>query len=737
MLILAASVVSAAPRVAVVLSGGSAFGIAHVGVLKVLEEEGVPIDMVLGTSMGSIVSGLYAAGYSPAEMESIVASQDWNAVFMDRRDSPGDSYDREKRRRYALGMGFDRSGLSMGSGLLEGQNILALFTQLTMHVLPVRSFDALPVPYRAVAAEVLSGDRVVFDSGSIAEAMRSSMSIPALFRPFEVNGELLVDGGIIDNMPVDLARSLGADIVIAVESRGAPVLDARELKSSVQIAAHTAGLLVDRNMRPNREAADLLIIPDLAAFTTASYDEAEALVRRGYEGADARRADIRALARKIAAARPLPSPDAQANRTAMRPLPQLAGIEVQGSTEARRDAVRERFRPLVGARADAAAIRAAIDDVYEWSEFDLVKFDMKPAAGGAAIGVITLVPDTTPQNAVLLGVDYRGVIASASTSRMSISPAVVVRDITNPESALFAEASLVNGARIYAEFFQPFGPFHVKPWARYLTEHDVYTFANETAQLDLLFRAAGGGVQAGISAGGWLDFAAGYSLENVKTSLNSGSLMMAEAQVALVADTLSRPVFPDRGIHVLALGRWASEAIGSQIELARMDVEAYGGFRLGSRLSGSAAAFLSTDFYGYLPGAVAAPDAFYSSLRRPGMFYGFTERGERVYGDHAAGASLELRWKFGKINPLLGGDIYGLVNASAGTVQTKEILSDSLTDALPLRMSFAAGAGARVTDSFGILAAFCLNADQGSSAPLAPAFTLEFGSFAPRRENRR
>jgi len=184
------------PRVAVVLSGGSALGLAHVGVLQVIERAGIPIDMILGTSMGSIVGGLYAAGYTPEQLESIVTKIDWTTVFSERRDSPGDRYDWLKRERFPLRIGFDRNGISLGAGLLEGQNVLSLFTELTLHDLAVRDFDKLPVPYRAVAADLLSGEKVVISHGSLADAMRASMSIPGIFRPYEIDGRTVVDGGL-------------------------------------------------------------------------------------------------------------------------------------------------------------------------------------------------------------------------------------------------------------------------------------------------------------------------------------------------------------------------------------------------------------------------------------------------------------------------------------------------------------------------------------------------------------
>ena len=236
------------PRVAVVLSGGSAFGIAHVGVLEEIEAAGIPIDLIVGTSMGAIVGGLYASGYSPEAMDRLVTSMDWASILMDKKATVGDRFERSVRGDYALRVGLNAEGVSLGSGLLEGQNILAKFTELTLHALPVRDFDSLPVPYRAVAVDIMTGDKVVFSSGSIAEAMRASMSIPALFRPYEVGGRRLVDGGIADNLPVDIARKLGADIVIAVESRGPAPKSAESLRSPFAIANQSANLLILQNM---------------------------------------------------------------------------------------------------------------------------------------------------------------------------------------------------------------------------------------------------------------------------------------------------------------------------------------------------------------------------------------------------------------------------------------------------------------------------------------------------------
>jgi len=721
------------PKIALVLSGGSAFGIAHVGVIKVLEASGIPIDMVLGTSMGSIVGGLYAAGYSPEEMERIGPTQDWQTVFMDRKDSPRDGYDQDKRRRYALALGFDKSGIRLGAGLLEGQNVLSLFTELTLHVLGTRNFDDFPVPYRSVAAEVLTGDKVVFSSGSLAEAMRSSMSIPAVFSPYTVGGKRLVDGGVVDNMPVDIAREMGADIVIAVESRGALPKSGDALKSALAIAGQTASLFIEQNMKPSRANADILIVPDLSGYTTASYDEAEGIVKRGTSGAIARLIDIEKLAEKISLSRPLVAPEAQANRKARRDPPPLSSFVVEGGSEEDKAFAHSLFDSMAGLKANPDLIRRAIDAAYSSGRFDLVKFDVRPEADGSFSGLVCLIPDTSAENAILLGVDYRGLYSATASSRMSLSPAIIFRDITTKDSALFAEASLVNSARAYVEFFQPFGPFYLQPWAKYLLEYDSYDFDETTFAVDLIYRSLGAGFWAGVSVGRYFDAIAGYGFENVRPGAVAAQ-NLSEAKAALYFDSRDRLVFTRRGVSALLLGRWANPAIGSEIEMTRVEIAGSLHFDIGKTLNIGVNAFAGTDFYCLVDGVPDVATSYYSSLRRPGMFYGYMERSERAEGDHAVAISLELRARLGRLINLLGGDYYVFLNGSLGGAR---VADGATIDFFPLRMSYALGAGARITDNLGILGAVCLNYDEGSVNPLAPAFTIEFGSFSSRFETRR
>src|SRR5512145_2257523 len=211
--------VRARPKIGLVLSGGGARGIAHIGVLKVLEELRVPVDYVVGTSMGSIVAGSYALGISPQEMEKKVLAADWDRVLADappRADRSIRSKVLERAGIYSVEAGVSREGLLLPQGVIAGQNLELFLGELTRGTMDVGSFDALPIPFRAVATDIETGEAVVHWRGDIVAAMRSSMSVPGVFSPVEIDERLLVDGGLVRNLPVDVVRAMGADVVIAV-----------------------------------------------------------------------------------------------------------------------------------------------------------------------------------------------------------------------------------------------------------------------------------------------------------------------------------------------------------------------------------------------------------------------------------------------------------------------------------------------------------------------------------------
>jgi NTE family protein len=258
-----------------VLSGGGARGAAHVGVLKVLEQLHIPIDAVAGTSMGAVVGGLYASGFSPREIESIMTSLNWQDAFRDRPPREDLTFRRKLEDLNFLvkfPLGVRGSHIQLPKGLIQGQKLNQTLRRLTLPVARVTKFDELPTPFRAVATDLETGDAVIMSSGDLTSAMRASMSAPGVFSPVDRDGRLLVDGGIAENLPIDVAREMGVDILIVVDV-GTPLLKRDKLSSAPVISNQMLAILIQKNTRTQLEKmapADVLIQPALG--DTSAFD---------------------------------------------------------------------------------------------------------------------------------------------------------------------------------------------------------------------------------------------------------------------------------------------------------------------------------------------------------------------------------------------------------------------------------------------------------------------------------
>lgn len=733
------------PRVAVVLSGGSALGLAHVGVLEVIERMGIPIDMILGTSMGAVVGGLYAAGYSPQQLESIVTRLDWNTVFSERRDSPGDRYDLLKRQRFPLRLGFSSHGFNIGAGLLEGQNFLSLFTELTLQDLSIRDFDELPVPYRAVAADIMTGDKVVFSNGPMAEAMRSSMSVPGIFRPYEIDGRRVVDGGIVDNMPVDVARQMGADIVIAVESRAHGPRSAESLTSSLAITVQTLNLMVQQNMASARKDADLVITPDLSSFTIASYGDAAQITYRGEAGVEAASPALKEIAERISKTRALVKPEEQANRAAFRPLPLITTVTLDGGGSEDQALARKAFEPLAGKTADRAAVRSALDSTYATGRFDLVKFDLQPEPDQGdgtprAVGVVHLVPDTSSESAVLFGTSFRAVFTSISDNQSELMAGLMLRDLTGRDSAFFTEAGFQDRRRVYLEYFQPLGPFFLMPFFKYESQFDGY-YISVSNVFHTLYQSTGAGLWAGFTLDKHVDLMAGYSYEDVR-AYESVDTTLANTVSALSGvlrvDTMRATVFPETGFSMVLRGRWADPVLGGNTPFTTAELSFDVALPLSKRITLGLVGYGATDFSGFLAVNGMLPPERLFTVNQPGMFYGLEPLPAMGTGNHVAAAAIELRVKLATISPVFGGDVFGLANFSAAAVRQDLPGEVDFIDFLPVRWDGSLGLGLRISEHTGIMAAAGL-VDDGNATLGSPrfAFTIQIGNFAQFLEDRR
>ncbi|HUX38471.1 MAG TPA: patatin-like phospholipase family protein [Rectinemataceae bacterium] len=766
------------PRVALVLSGGSALGMAHAGVIEVIEDMGIPIDMVLGTSMGAIVGGLYAAGYSPAEMQDIVRGIDWASLFSDRRENPGDRYRLVKDTRFPARLGFDRSGFHFGEGLLEGQNVLSFFTGLTLNLAGVEDFDKLPVPYRAVAADILTGEKVVFSRGSIAEAMRASMSIPGVFAPWEHGSHFLVDGGMVDNMPVDLARQMGADIVIAVESRVRGASSAAQLKSGVAVSAQTLELFIEENMRASRRDADILIRPDLSRYTSASFAAAPILIRKGREAALAMKPELEAIAKRVAATRALVTPDSEPNRAARRQPPLLSGLSFVGGSPEERAAAATAFVGLADRRLDSSSLQAALARVWSTGFFSLVTIDFvrEPAAtgaggsggsgpaetggvaeGGASAGTgsqifpeavrgrVRLVDRMSSRNDLMVGGYWRGVFSSLGSADSRLSPALFFGNVSGKDSALFVAADLLGRSGVTAEWFQPFGPFYFRTDLEWESRYDSWS-AGEGLGVRSYYREAGGRATLGLALGHEGEIESWWSLESVRASLPDDPSLGLNVNSELVDSLLGqggarfewsaydRDPFPSRGFSVSLEALAADPAFGGDSYYRALDVGSGATLPLGRRASLSLEFFAGTDFSSYLPGLGELPSSEWFALAHPGIFPLLETRSARGIGNHVLASSLESRYRMGRMNALLGGDIYAIANLSAGAAR---ITGNPAVDFLPLRWSGGLGVGARFVEHLGIEAMVGFVLDEDPLAPIRPAFSVRLGSLAEFPEDRR
>jgi NTE family protein len=278
------------PKIGLALGGGGARGAAHIGVLKVLEELRIPIDYVAGTSMGSVVGGLYVVGYSPEGLDKVVQKVDWANIFVDSAPRPDTAF-RQKENDYlvppGITLGVKKGSVALPAGLIAGRKLSFLLNTLTLSAIGVQNFDNLPIPFRAVAADARTGETVVLSRGSLPRSIRASMAIPVIFTPIEQDGRLLMDGGEAENLPVQTVRAMGADIVIAVDVASSSEIPKEAPSSLAQIVGRLIDLPLLRNTLESRKLADLVITPELSGFSSGDFPAVAKIVPKGEEAARA------------------------------------------------------------------------------------------------------------------------------------------------------------------------------------------------------------------------------------------------------------------------------------------------------------------------------------------------------------------------------------------------------------------------------------------------------------------
>ena len=285
-------------KVGLVLSGGGAKGMAHIGAIKVIEEIGIPIDYVVGTSMGSIIGGLYAIGYTPEQMDSLVRKQDWQFLLSDRTPRKEKNLsEREADEKYVISVPFSKNSIKEATGgLIKGQNIDNLFSELTFGYHDSIKFDKLPIPFACVSENIVNGNEFVFHEGILATAMRASMAIPGVFTPVRLNDMVLIDGGVVNNYPVNIAKQMGADIIIGVDVQS-ELRPADDLNGAGDILGQLIDLMGQDTYLKNLTETNVHIKVNVKGYSAASFTSTaiDTLIIRGERAANIQRSKLVSL----------------------------------------------------------------------------------------------------------------------------------------------------------------------------------------------------------------------------------------------------------------------------------------------------------------------------------------------------------------------------------------------------------------------------------------------------------
>ena len=492
----------ARPRVALVLSGGGARGIAHIGVFKALEKMRIPYDCIVGASMGAIVGGSFATGISVEEVESNVVNADWASIFTDRPQRSDIPYFRKAedyQPYFDFTLTLNRFHFMAPRNFIGVQNIGLFFRELT-GARSVASFDQLPVPFRAIGTDIITGKPVVLSEGTVAEAMRASMTVPGVFPPIPYKGHLLVDGGLSKNIPVSTGRELCGDVVIAVNV-SAPNLKQDQLVSLLSIGEQVVNIGMQANMSEELallKASDVLLVPDLEKYTGTDFQKAAELVGAGEKVVNDHAAELQHL--RVSEDEYLAWRD---RIEARKPdLPVINSVKMAPMKWVNKDVMSDLLKIHSGDNFDMEKLHKNINRVYARGDFSSISYDIVNTAPDKADILIT--PEEKPgRDFVRFGLSlYSDFQGDASFSAI----ASLRRAWLNRLDAEWrADVQMGRNNALYSEWYQPASlgsELFVAPYARYRDQHYDVRLTN-VAKLDYEYQQEGGGLELGSVFGRW------------------------------------------------------------------------------------------------------------------------------------------------------------------------------------------------------------------------------------------
>ena len=506
-------------KVGLVLEGGGALGLAHIGVITWLEEHHIPVSYVAGTSMGGLVGGVYATGRNPAEVRELVESIDWNEVL--RGQVPFRNLDFRRKQDAVVYPGSIEFGIKKGiqfpEGFNTGQEVQFILDRVALPYSTIEDFNQLPIPFGCVATDLVSGKKFVFRSGDFSTAMRATMSLPGFFSPVRVDGHLFADGGLLDNLPVDVAKQMGADITIAVYLE-TQAMSPTESLPAYGVLGKSISVMIAANEVHSMEMADVLITVPLAKYNTMDYNQADALIKAGYNAAQSKAAVLSRFAVDEATWKQYLT-----DRTARRrqtPKPEF--VEVAGTDSHSAKAIEKDFQPAVNQPVNTTDIQKTILDIQGAGRYSSLNYTMVDKNGTPGLLITanekSYAPPIVRPQITIDGSQYNNVL-------FSIGGRITFSNFGGYGSELRNDVIFGSEYGLHTEFYHPLrvgSRWFVAP--QVILDSNSFNAYTSGGSLASVYRVkqAGGGVDFGYQLGRSQEFRVGYNTEYLRYSLQVG-----------------------------------------------------------------------------------------------------------------------------------------------------------------------------------------------------------------------
>lgn len=561
------------PRIGLCLAGGGAKGMAHVGVLRVLEEMRIPIDYIGGASMGSIVAGLYASGMTPDELEHFFVSQNWWDLMQDKTPRRELIYRRKNDAvRYILDfeLGLKGTKVVMPNAFAAGQKLNNVLTAETAHVGTVSDFDKLPTPFRAVATDLHSGEAVVLDRGNLALSMRASMAIPGFFTPVSIDDHLLVDGGVVMNIPVEVVYDMGADIVIAVDVSGNMNWTSRkrEFNSAGAIVGQTMAIFQRPGQEEQLAKADLVIDANVAPYDTGDFHQGAVIIPMGEKAARARASDLKAFQL---------SPeeyDAFMQKRQRQPVenPIIRKVTVTGNKRVDTRIIESKVATVAGDPLEIARVDRDAARIYGLSDFVTVLHLIEPTDQGYDLNYRVEEKPWGP-GYLHLGMRFETDFDNHAYWYMLLN--YTRRNINSLGAEWLLDLYAGRNKGVFTDFYQPLdfsGTFFVDPSFE-ITSSKVDVYRNRDLIAEYEMDTVGGAIDTGASLSDFGELRIGYFGAEMSATVAAGDSELPEfdgfaagVQASFILDRLDHPYFARRGYYFSVGGRVAREELGSDVD---------------------------------------------------------------------------------------------------------------------------------------------------------------------------